>query len=133
MVTTHRLDEAGEIHFLGSMRLKSEFWVQAYIRRCRANGVAAMLVRRGQADAGAIYVQVNRRDGTCDLYGPAPSGFADADTDRRWMLCFADRRPSEAEASAYLASEASFDPDFWVTEIEDPEGDPALDDRVVEN
>ncbi|MGI9407650.1 MAG: DUF1491 family protein, partial [Hyphomicrobiaceae bacterium] len=34
------------------MRLKSELWVQAYIRRCRSNDIPAMLVRRGQSDAG---------------------------------------------------------------------------------
>jgi len=114
------------------MRVKSEFWVLAYIRRCRSVGIPAMLVRRGQADAGAIYVQVNRMDGTCDLYGPAPTGIDDADRGRRWMPCFPDASASEAVVAAHLASEASYDPDFWVIETEDPGGRHELDDRVVE-
>ena len=53
------------------MRLKSELWVKAYIRRCRIEGADALLMRRGDADAGAIYIKVSRLDGTALLFGPA--------------------------------------------------------------
>lgn len=115
------------------MRVKSELWVQAYIRRCRSKGLAAMLVRRGQADAGAIFIQINLMDGRCDLYCPAPAGFDDADRDRRWMAAFADGPVPERDAAEHLIREASFDPDFWVVEVESPDGAHELDDRVMQN
>ncbi|MBO0753267.1 MAG: DUF1491 family protein, partial [Bradyrhizobiaceae bacterium] len=54
------------------MRLKSGIWVSAYIRRCYAEGVFAAVRRRGAEEAGAIFIKVNRLDGTADVYGPAP-------------------------------------------------------------
>ena len=50
------------------LRLKSEIWVKAYLRRCAVAGIDAVLLRRGDVDAGAIYIKVSRLDGTADLY-----------------------------------------------------------------
>ena len=69
------------------MRLKSELWVKAYLRRCRLDGADALLVRRGDTDAGAIYIKVSRLDGTAMLFGPAPAGLDEAREDRRWQPC----------------------------------------------
>ena len=55
------------------MRLKSELWVKAYLRRCRTGDADALLVRRGDTDAGAIYIKVSRLDGTA-LRVPVPDG-----------------------------------------------------------
>ena len=60
------------------MRLKSALWVSAYVRRCYVEGVFAAIRRRGAEEAGAIFIKVNRLDGTADVYGPAPqSAFAE--------------------------------------------------------
>ena len=69
------------------MRLKSEIWVKAYLRRCQHEGADAVLVRRGDTDAGAIYIKVSRLDGTAALFGPAPAGLDEAREDRRWQMC----------------------------------------------
>jgi len=50
------------------MRLKADIWVKAYMRRCALEGAAAMLERRGDEDAGAIYIKIVRLDGTACLY-----------------------------------------------------------------
>ena len=55
------------------MRIKSEIWVKAYLRRCQVQGLSAVVVRRGDEHAGAIYICLNRLDGTVKLYGPAPA------------------------------------------------------------
>ena len=68
------------------MRLKAEIWVKAYLRRCNSQGADAVLVRRGDGDAGAIYIKISRLDGTAALYGPAPAGLDEArgvDDERR--------------------------------------------------
>ena len=57
---------------LKAMRLKSGIWVAAYVRRCHIEGAFAAVRRRGAEEAGAVYIKLNRLDGTGLLYGPAP-------------------------------------------------------------
>ncbi len=61
------------------LRLRSDIWVKAYIRLCGSTGTMAAVVRHGDDDAGAIFIKVNRLDGTCALFGPAPAGLDEAD------------------------------------------------------
>jgi hypothetical protein len=104
------------------MRIRSEIWVKAYLRRCEVAGVPAVVVRRGDDQAGAIYISVNRLDGTVGLYGPAPAGLETGSTERRFVICLSRDRVEGQEAARYLAREAEFDSDFWVVEIEDRQG-----------
>jgi hypothetical protein len=113
------------------MRLKSELWVKAYIRRCHVEGADALLVRRGDADAGAIYIKVSRLDGTALLFGPAPAGLEEAREDRRWQPCLGPEPPAEADADAYLARQTSFDADIWIVAVEDRAGRHFLDDWLA--
>ena len=46
------------------MRLKSGIWVAAYLRRCNVEGAFAAVRRRGAEEAGAIFIKINRLDGT---------------------------------------------------------------------
>ena len=112
-----------------TMRLKSEIWVQAYLRICAVNGVAGVLVRRGDADAGAIFIRVSRLNGSSDLYGPAAAGLDGMDTERRFVLCLPNG-PDPA-ADAYLARQATYDPDLWIIETEDRAGRHCLDDWLM--
>jgi len=124
-----RRASAAEAHCAGAgfarektnaMRLKSELWVKAYLRRAAVAGAPGVVVRRGDTDAGIILIKVARLDGTCDLYGPAPAGFASDDGERRWT-CLAERTP-EDEAGVRLATETRLDPDLWIVEIESRQG-----------
>lgn len=110
------------------MRLKSEIWVKAYLRRCHGEGADAVLVRRGDGDAGAIYIKVSRLDGTAALYGPAPSGLEEAREERSWQACLTREATPESEADAYLARQVEFDPDIWIVTVEDRQGRHFLDD-----
>jgi len=104
------------------MRLKSELWVRAYLRRCQAQNVPAVIVRRGDEAAGAIFICVDRLDGTVNLYSPAPAGLSGTESDRRWVSCFGGRAAEGMEAKLYLQRQSSFDPDLWIVEIEDRAG-----------
>jgi hypothetical protein len=114
------------------MRLKSGIWVAAYLRRCQVEGAFAAVRRRGADEAGAIFIKVNRLDGTADLYGPAPqTEFADAQpSDRAFTACLKQMPGPDADAEAYLAREIKFDPDVWIVEIEDRQGRNFLDHPV---
>lgn len=111
------------------MRLKSGIWVAAYLRRCQIEGAFAAVRRRGAEEAGAIFIKINRLDGTADVYGPAPqTAFSDArPADRAFTACLKVMPAPEADAEAYLARQINFDPDVWIVEIEDRQGRSFLD------
>jgi len=110
------------------IRLTSEMFVAAHIRRCESEGLAAVLVRHGAPEAGAIYVIVDRLDGTLDLYGPAPQTAFDQDDNRPGRLfSLMDAGVSQQQIDGRLEREARFDPDFWVIAIEDRDGRSLLD------
>jgi hypothetical protein len=112
------------------MRLRTEFWVKAYIRRCAIEGASAVVVRHGDDDAGAIFIKVNRLDGICLVFGPAPAGFAGAESDRRWLARLSAQGVDESAADAFIAREADFDSDLWLVEVEDRQGRHFLDDQL---
>ena len=114
------------------MRLKSGIWVAAYVRRCHVEGVFAAVRRRGADEAGAIFIKVNRLDGTADLYAPAPQATFDEaqPTDRAFSSPLKVAPAPEADVEAYLAREMKFDPDVWIVETEDRAGRHFLDQVV---
>lgn len=111
------------------MRLKSAVWVAAYIRRCNVEGAFAAVRRRGAEEAGAIFVKVNRLDGTAELFGPAPQSAFDVarPMDRLFSRCLAKPWAPEAKVEERLAREFKFDPDVWIIEVEDRAGRHFLD------
>ncbi|HEY7669409.1 MAG TPA: DUF1491 family protein [Hyphomicrobium sp.] len=112
------------------MRLRAEFWVKGYIRRCVVEGASAVVVRHGDDDAGAIFIKVNRLDGTCLIFGPAPAGLQGAESDRRFIGRLAPEGVAEEEADSFLAREHRFDSDLWLIEVEDRKGRHFLDDQL---
>jgi hypothetical protein len=105
-------------------RLTSDFWVSAYLRQAAHDGHVAVLRRRGAQEAGAIFVKLDRLDGTAALYGPAPQSLADAGGVRLFQMLL-DSDPGAVEER--FARELRFDPDLWLVEIENRAGDPGLD------
>lgn len=107
-------------------RLRSDFWVAAHIRRCAVEGVVAVLRRRGAPEAGAIFVKLDRLDGTASLYGPAPQSILeDTGEGRLFTALLVDVASFEIEER--MSREGRFDPDFWFLEIEDRQGRHFLD------
>jgi hypothetical protein len=100
------------------MRVTSELWVSALTRRVFAGGGFAAVMKRGAAEAGAIFVVTRSRMGASTLYGPAPQSVYDvADPDeRQFGALIADGEMADVEAR--IAKEQRFDSDIWVVEIE---------------
>ncbi|HLH49608.1 MAG TPA: DUF1491 family protein [Roseiarcus sp.] len=113
------------------MRLRADIWVAAYIRRCAVDGAYAVLRRRGAAEAGAIFVKLDRLDGRAALYAPAPQSelaeMAEQGVERLWRRAHKEEWIDPAEIERRLAREINFDPDLWIVEVEDREGLPRLD------
>jgi len=113
-----------------AMRLKSGIWVSAYLRRCNVEGAFAVVRRRGAEEAGAVFILVNRLDGTVTLYGPAPQTVFDEarPSERMFTAMLGGEMPvAEADAEMRLGREVKFDPDVWIIEVEDRSGRHFLD------
>lgn len=114
-------------------RVTSDFFVSAYVRRRNDAGCFTAVVKRGATEAGAIYVKLARLDGTADLYGPAPQSMFEVDDPAIAGGRLFERLlvgVPEYEADERLTREKRFDPDCWIVECEDRNGEPLLD--VVE-
>lgn len=105
------------------MRLTSEFWVSALVRRVNGTGAFAALSNKGAAEAGAIFIKFRNADGGYDLFGPAPQMVYDETRpdERQFTLLLA--AAAEAEADAVLDKQKRWDRDLWIVEIEDYRGD----------
>ena len=110
------------------MRLRSDIWVAAYLRRCGVEGVNAVLRRRGSEEAGAIFIKIDRLDGSAALYGPAPQSAAPGQGIER-MFARAHKLEwiGSREADERLDREIAFDPDLWIVEVESKDGQTWLD------
>jgi len=108
-------------------RLRSDIFVSAYIRRCEVEGAFAVLRRRGAAEAGAVFVKIDRLDGTCAVYGPAPQSLVEDDGVRRFVRLHDAGTIDPATAEDLIARQLRFDSDLWLVEVEDRGGDPRLD------
>ena len=112
------------------MRLQSNLWVAAYIRGVEQAGAFAVVLKRGEATAGAIYIKVARLDGTAQLYSPALILDASRPSERAWQLEFGPAPIAEQEVDGFLTSQRSFDGDLWIVEVEDRQGRHFLGDQV---
>jgi hypothetical protein len=102
-------------------RIRSDFWVSAHLRRCAVEGVDAVLRRRGSDEAGAIFVTLDRLDGSVDLFGPAPQTLVPEDElGRLFAPILSGAAPPDVEAR--MRRELSFDPDLWWISIDDRGG-----------
>ena len=105
-----------------SSRIRSDFWVTAHLRRCAVAGVDAVLRRRGAAEAGAIFVKLDRLDGTANLYGPAPQALLDDEAAGGRLFAPILEAAPALDVEERMRREIRFDPDLWWIEIEDRAG-----------
>lgn len=111
------------------MRLTSDMFVSALLRRVNASGGFGAVIRKGNREAGAIFILSRDRFGETSLLGPA------------MQLTYTETKPAErqfsevlrssdaAEIAAKIDREAQFDSDVWAIEIEP--GSTALNELIT--
>jgi hypothetical protein len=108
-------------------RLKSGIWVKALIRRCDIAAIGVAVAARGDADAGAILLKLNGRDGGCTVLAQTrrPDGTL------VWMRATGPEPVAEAEVDAYVTRQRGRDPDLWVVEIDSANVDALIDQPIL--
>jgi hypothetical protein len=100
------------------MRVTSDLWVSALLRRVFGAGGFAAIVKRGATEAGAVFVVARGRNGSIALFGPAPqTSYDSAKPDDRFFSLLGTSDEFDM-FEARLEKEKKFDPDIWVVEIE---------------
>jgi hypothetical protein len=109
------------------MGLTTALWVAAQIRLCDRVARPALVVRRGDADAGAVLLKVNRFAKGCVVFVQATT----MEGESGWMRGTGPVPVAEPEADAYIERQVGRDSDIWVVEIEDREGTWQPDGKIV--
>ena len=100
------------------MRLRSDIYVSALVRRVFGMGGFAAVEHKGAEEAGAIFIRQRFRDGLENLYAPAPQNFFSGEDDgSRKFETRLERAEPDAMRDA-LDRELRFDPDLWLVELE---------------
>ena len=110
------------------MRLRTDIWIQALLRRVYAAGAYGAIVQKGEEQAGAMLIKIAPLDGTAWVL----SGLWSPEGEREWMTITGPAPVPESEADALLKRQAARDPDIWIVEIEDRQGRHFLDEKVQE-
>lgn len=100
------------------MRIRSDIYVSALIRRVFGLGGFAAVEHKGADAAGAIFIRQRFRDGLESLFTPAPQNFFSDEDDgsRKFETRFARVEPDTVREA--LERELRFDSDLWLVELE---------------
>jgi len=109
-----------------SPRLKAGIFVRALIRRVEVAGAQAYVVKKGAEEAGAVFLKVNRLDGTSTVLNQVTMG----EGERGWSRPLGESCDEE-KSRLYFEKQQKFDPDLWIVEIEDREGRAFVDEKIV--
>lgn len=97
--------------------LPARMMAMAAIRAAEAQGGQGMLLKRGDADSGQIFLKVMNRAGETIVYAQS----RDADDAPIWRRATGPEPVVESVADEKLARERKFDPDIWIVEIQKEE------------
>ena len=109
-------------------RLKTGLWIKALIRRCDLAAIGVAVTRRGDPDAGAILLKLDRRDGSAQVLTQTRR----PDGSLVWMRATGAAPVAEAAANAYIQRHRERDPDLWVLEIETTTPESVLDGPIID-
>ncbi len=98
------------------------------MRRTEADGFMAVLRKRGDEDAGAVLIKVNRFDLGCLVY----TQVRDEKGNPAWLVGTGDLPVPESDADAYIERQRGYDADLWVVEVEDPKNAYGIDGIVLD-
>ena len=97
-----------------SERLPAHLEVSSMMRLAESNGGFAMVLSKGERDAGTILIVTMFRGGQAKLYERMPQ----LDGTRPFVCAKLQDTEKPSEFDEYIARRRSQDPDIWVLEVD---------------
>ena len=98
-------------------KVKSALLVSAALRYADKELIDCVLVHRGDADAGTIFVHIDARDGRHQILARS----LDFDGRYNWQVITGTEWVDADAAKSRLERELAQDPDAFIVEVSDPE------------
>lgn len=115
-------------------RLKTGIWVSAQIRLCDQKMIPAVIIKRGDIDAGGVLIKINTLGHGCTVLARV----LDGEGNRVWMEVAGgiaqdkdQHLKMEKKSDDYIEREINMDPDIWVMEIEDKNAEYTPDGEII--
>jgi len=99
---------------MSETRLPSALEATALLRRVQAEGGFATVIRKGDAESGALLLIVTRRG----VHHGCLERVLTLDGDYAWKACGPGESAGSTEVADFLARWARFDPDSWAIELD---------------
>lgn len=107
-------------------RVKAGIWVSMALRLAAQAGHGAVVLQKGDPDAGGVLVVLRGREGLSVLTQVRSATGAAA-----WMRGTGPAPVGEAETDAYIARQRRIDPDLWVIELDAPDLLPPFEATIL--
>ncbi len=108
-------------------RIPSHVWIMAQVRRCNADGLPAMVIRRGERMSGLVMLKLNLLNGEARVLTQQ----RDLDGRLAWLEALGEGPVAESEADAYIDRSTQRDPDVWVVEVETRSGENPFEGKLI--
>ncbi len=108
-------------------RLPTEIWVQAHLRRCHAEAIPVVVLRKGDRNGGTVLLKILVRDAGCRVL----SQMRDMEGRLGWLSALGQAPVAETAADAYIERAVARDPDLWVIEVESRDGSHPFEGRLL--
>ena len=108
-------------------RLRTGLWVAAAALRAGQQGVFALVIRRGDEEAGGVLAVLRDHGGRFSVL----SQTRDAEGRQAWLRGTGAEAVDEETANAYVARQTARDPDLWVVEFDGPTLMPPFEAKLL--
>jgi hypothetical protein len=108
-------------------RLPTETWVKAHLRRCHAEAIPVMVLRKGDRTGGTVLLKLLQRGAGCRVLAQ----MRDMEGRLGWLSALGPALVAEDAADAYIERAVARDPDLWVIEVETRDGSHPFEGRML--
>lgn len=98
-------------------RIPAHLEVSGLVRRVNAAGGFAMVLQKGEQDAGTILLVFTLNGGNTRVFERMPQ----LDGSRKWTLSKDESTDSKEKIEEYLNRRGKQDPDLWIVELDIPD------------